>query len=156
MLATASGRTPINMGKPQTIMLDLAVEKSVSPAHLRVRARLSFSPPSMTLCARSAPRVARTSSAARFVFPCDPRASPDVLTRILLSTVLHAAACACLCRFKLDKSRVLMVGDRLDTDIAFGINGAVDTLLVTDTGRLTHQPRAWAWRVRCGTGLAAS
>jgi len=35
----------------------------------------------------------------------------------------------------LDKSRLLMVGDRLDTDIAFGINGAVDTLLVTDTGQ---------------------
>lgn len=30
----------------------------------------------------------------------------------------------------LDKSRTLMIGDRLDTDILFGANGGIDTLLV--------------------------
>jgi len=29
MVAATAGRTPVNIGKPQTIMLDLAVEKSV-------------------------------------------------------------------------------------------------------------------------------
>lgn len=33
-------------------------------------------------------------------------------------------------RNKLDKSRTLMIGDRLDTDILFGVNGGIDTLLV--------------------------
>ncbi|PVV04010.1 hypothetical protein BB560_001506 [Smittium megazygosporum] len=32
--------------------------------------------------------------------------------------------------YDLDKSRTIMVGDRLDTDIQFGINSGVDTLLV--------------------------
>lgn len=94
MLATASGRTPINMGKPQTIMLDLAVEKLVSPAHLRVRARLSFPPPSMTLYARSAQHVAHTFGVQRaFVFPCVPRlASPHLLTRLPAPSVPSARA----------------------------------------------------------------
>lgn len=33
-------------------------------------------------------------------------------------------------RFGLDASRCLMVGDRLNTDIAFGLNGGMKTLLV--------------------------
>ena len=37
-------------------------------------------------------------------------------------------------KWKLEKDRVLMVGDRLDTDILFGINGGVRTLFVTETG----------------------
>lgn len=32
--------------------------------------------------------------------------------------------------FGIDKSRSLFVGDRLNTDIQFGINGGIDTLLV--------------------------
>jgi len=33
-------------------------------------------------------------------------------------------------RHKLDKSRMIMVGDRLNTDIAFGNKGGIDTLMV--------------------------
>ena len=33
-------------------------------------------------------------------------------------------------RFSMDRSRTLMVGDRLDTDIWFGQNTNVDTLMV--------------------------
>lgn len=68
MIATATGRTPVNMGKPETIMLDLACEQ-----------------------------------------------------------------------FGLDKSRVLMVGDRLDTDILFGRKGGVATLFVANTGIHTRR-----------------
>ncbi|GAA6061242.1 hypothetical protein JCM10212_002701 [Sporobolomyces blumeae] len=32
--------------------------------------------------------------------------------------------------FNLDKSRTIMVGDRLDTDIQFGVKGGIDTLMV--------------------------
>jgi 4-nitrophenyl phosphatase len=64
MIASCASRTPINIGKPEARMLDLALE----------------------------------------AFP------------------------------RLQRKRVLMVGDRLDTDVLFGINGQVDTLLVTRTG----------------------
>jgi len=63
MLATASGRTPLNIGKPEQPILRLALEAA-----------------------------------------------------------------------KLDPRRVLMVGDRLDTDVLFGLRGGVDALLVTATG----------------------
>ena len=63
MLATAAGRVPINMGKPEVGMLDLAIAEH-----------------------------------------------------------------------RLQRERMLMVGDRLDTDIRFGINGRVASLFVTDTG----------------------
>jgi len=63
MVATASGRQPINMGKPEPIMMQLAMEK-----------------------------------------------------------------------FQLDPARLLMVGDRLDTDILFGTKSGVKTLFVHDTG----------------------
>lgn len=63
MIATACGRTPINIGKPEVHMMNLAVEA-----------------------------------------------------------------------FKLDPARVLMVGDRLDTDILFGIKTQVQTLFVSETG----------------------
>ena len=33
-------------------------------------------------------------------------------------------------RNSLDKSRTLMIGDRLDTDILFGTNGGISTMLV--------------------------
>ena len=33
-------------------------------------------------------------------------------------------------RFGLEKSKTLMVGDRLDTDIKFGVQGGIDTLMV--------------------------
>lgn len=39
-------------------------------------------------------------------------------------------ACSAACRYNLDKSRMIMVGDRLNTDIAFGNKGGVDTLMV--------------------------
>lgn len=87
-------------------------------------------------------------------FHRDPRASSRQTSSPLscpLCALLDAVAGACLRRFKLDKSRVLMVGDRLDTDIAFGINGAVDTLLVTDTGRFTHASAPG--RGMCAAGL---
>ncbi|KAA1109892.1 hypothetical protein PGT21_001879 [Puccinia graminis f. sp. tritici] len=46
---------------------------------------------------------------------------------------------------KLEPSRSCMIGDRLDTDIAFGINGSLSTLLVL-TGVITRadisQPQA--------------
>ena len=33
-------------------------------------------------------------------------------------------------RHQLERSKTLMIGDRLDTDILFGINGGIDTLMV--------------------------
>ena len=39
-------------------------------------------------------------------------------------------------RFGLEKSRTIMVGDRLDTDIKFGVQGGIDTLMVL-TGKST-------------------
>ncbi|SCZ99199.1 BZ3500_MvSof-1268-A1-R1_Chr3-1g05871 [Microbotryum saponariae] len=32
--------------------------------------------------------------------------------------------------YDLDKSKMLMVGDRLNTDILFGVNGGISTMLV--------------------------
>lgn len=32
--------------------------------------------------------------------------------------------------FGIEKSRTIMVGDRLDTDIKFGVQGGIDTLMV--------------------------
>lgn len=63
MIATASGRVPLNMGKPEVGMLELAMAEH-----------------------------------------------------------------------NLQRDRVLMVGDRLDTDILFGLKGGVASLFVTDTG----------------------
>ena len=63
MISTASSRIPINVGKPESYMLDLIVQQH-----------------------------------------------------------------------QLNKSRILMVGDRLDTDILFGNHGGIRTLLVSKTG----------------------
>merc|ERR1711968_49619 len=41
-------------------------------------------------------------------------------------------------RFGLDKSEICMIGDRLDTDILFGQNGGLKTLLVL-TGVTTEE-----------------
>ena len=86
MIATSSGRTPINIGKPEVQMLRLAIEK-----------------------------------------------------------------------FNLDPARVLMIGDRLDTDILFGLRGGVQTLFVAETGinrrrdieRLDIRPTFIADNVAC-------
>ena len=57
----------------------------------------------------------------------------------MLDCILETSVLSFLClatrlmrrrRNKLDKSRTLMIGDRLDTDILFGVNGGIDTLLV--------------------------
>lgn len=89
MIATASSRTPINIGKPESHIMDLAI-----------------------------------------------------------------AEC------QLDPSRVLMVGDRLDTDILFGEKCKVDTLFVTKTGinkrqdmdKLNIYPHYFADNVACMVG----
>ena len=39
--------------------------------------------------------------------------------------------------FKLDRSEICMVGDRLDTDIMFGKNGGLSTCLVLSGGLRT-------------------
>jgi ribonucleotide monophosphatase NagD (HAD superfamily) len=46
--------------------------------------------------------------------------------------------------YKLDRSRTVMVGDRLDTDILFGSSNGVDTLMVytgVNTRAEVHDPR---------------
>lgn len=139
MLATAAGRTPINMGKPQTIMLDLAVEKSVLPLGHCARDLAPLWPPPGPLCALAPSihvqhsAILRDSRAAR-PSGSSPMSRPLCDQCPCTVRICPWPCCAVACRFNLDKSRVLMVGDRLDTDIAFGINGAVDTLLITDTG----------------------
>lgn len=45
----------------------------------------------------------------------------------------HMLELACA-KFHLDRSRVLMVGDRLNTDILFGLNGGIQTLFISETG----------------------
>ncbi|KAJ1659662.1 hypothetical protein IWQ61_001284 [Dispira simplex] len=43
----------------------------------------------------------------------------------------HATLLDCISQaYNLDRERTCMIGDRLDTDIQFGINGGLDTLLV--------------------------
>jgi phosphoglycolate phosphatase-like HAD superfamily hydrolase len=43
------------------------------------------------------------------------------------------------CRYGLDPKKTLMIGDRLNTDIEFGLNGGIDTLCVL-TGNTKSAP----------------
>lgn len=42
-----------------------------------------------------------------------------------------------ICRYGLDPKKTLMIGDRLNTDIEFGLNGGIDTLCVL-TGNINR------------------
>lgn len=42
---------------------------------------------------------------------------------------------AIFAEYKIDPSKTVMIGDRLNTDIEFGLNGGIDTLCVL-TGKL--------------------
>jgi hypothetical protein len=54
-----------------------------------------------------------------------------VLSSLLISSVTSHG---------LDKSKMIMVGDRLNTDIAFGNNGGVDTLMVLTGSSSSSSP----------------
>jgi len=62
------------------------------------------------------------SAPLRFIFP---KRQPIVVGKPndpMLASILET--------HKLDKKRTIMIGDRLDTDIAFGVNGGISTLMV--------------------------
>lgn len=53
---------------------------------------------------------------------------------VCVAALTRVPADGVACRHHLDKSKMIMVGDRLNTDIAFGNHGGIATLMVLTGG----------------------